>query len=329
MIATGLKTLDAPPERPLHRVTPNARPERQVSDIELAALGTTEGDAHSNKRVGWSEGATGSEDAYKSYLHDILGLTMLSREEELSIARRSAAGDLHARQRLIEANLRLVIATARSYATSSVPLIDLIQEGNLGLMHAAEKFDWRRGYRFGTYAGWWIRQSVSRAAAEQSRLIHLPEHVADRLHRLRRIASQLSLEYGAEPSPEQIAQAADLPVEQVQDLQYLVEQPLSLDVTIGDDGHQPLHDVLEDPEAETPADIVSQHELSAELYEGLGQLEERARLVVMLRFGIGDGRARTLTEVAQELRLSRERVRQIEVKALARLRAFVTPGGRP
>src|SRR5579859_1219909 len=273
--------------------------ELEPTDAELAELSAEEEDALYGKGAGHYGGADGSEDAFQSYLHDIRGLSLLSHEEEIILAKRGQAGDTRARRRLVEANLRLVIAIARRYTNSGVPLIDLIQEGNLGLMRAAEKFDWRRGCHFGTYATWWIRQAISRAAGEQSRLIHLPEHVATRLRKVRRVASQLSQENGGDPLPDQIAHAAGMPPEEVDDLMHVTEQPVSLDA---------------------PADIASQHLLGEELHRALSQLTARERSVVILRYGIGDGRSRTLLEVGKELGISRERVRQLEMVALAKLR---------
>ncbi|HEY7782245.1 MAG TPA: RNA polymerase sigma factor RpoD/SigA, partial [Ktedonobacterales bacterium] len=238
------------------------------------------------------------------------------------VARSAAAGDSLARRRLVEANLRLTVAIARNYANCGVPMIDLIQEGNIGLMHAAELFDWRRGTRFGTYAGWWIRQAISRAAREQSRMIHLPEHVAARLHKVRAVAARLTQDHGDEPTIARIADATGLPAEEVTGLLGLVEQPLSLDVTRAGDEH-PLQDTLEDPDAEVPADVAARHELGDGLRQALDHLTEREREIVRMRFGIEDGHARTLREVGRELRLSRERVRQIETSALARLRRVV------
>src|SRR5579859_7847366 len=266
------------------------------------------------------QGADGSEDAFQGYLHDIRGLSLISHEEELLLARRAAVGDTRARRRLVEANLRLVIAIARRYVNSGVPLIDLIQEGNMGLMRAAEKFDYKRGTHFGTYATWWIRQAVSRAAGEQSRMIHLPEHVATRLRKVRRVASQLSQENGGEPLPEQIAQAAGLALEEVDDLLHVTEQPISLDAPADMDNRLALSDTLEDPGIQAPADIASQHLLGEELHRALSQLTDRKSSVVVLRYGIGDGRSRTLLEVGKELGISRERVRQLEMVALAKLR---------
>ncbi len=266
--------------------------------------------------------ASGSEDSFQSYLRDIRGLGLLTHEEEVTLARRAAAGDAYARRTLIESNLRLVIAIARRYTSTGVPLIDLIQEGNLGLMRAAEKFDYQRGCHFGTYATWWIRQAVSRAAGEQSRLIHLPEHVATRLRKVRRMAAQLSQENGLDPLPEQIAEACHLDLGEVVDLLGIIEQPVSLDAPVDDEARYSLADTLEDSAAPAPAETASQHLLGEELHRALAALTPRERSVVTLRYGIGDGRSRTLLEVGKELGISRERVRQLEVVALMKLRGI-------
>jgi RNA polymerase primary sigma factor len=265
--------------------------------------------------------ANGAEDAFQSYLHDIRGLGLLTHAEEIDLAQRAAIGDEWARRKLIESNLRLVIAIARRYTSTGVPLIDLIQEGNLGLMRAAEKFDYRRGCHFGTYATWWIRQAVSRAAGEQSRLIHLPEHVATRLRKVRRIAAQLSQENGLDPLPEQIAEACNIDVNEVIDLLGVIEQPVSLDAPVDDEARYSLADTLEDSTTPAPAETASQHLLGEELHRALALLTPRERAVVTLRYGIGDGRSRTLLEVGKELGISRERVRQLEVVALMKLRS--------
>lgn len=264
----------------------------------------------------------GSEDAFQSYLRDIRGLGLLTHAEEVSLAQRAAAGDELARRTLIESNLRLVIAIARRYTSTGVPLIDLIQEGNLGLMRAAEKFDYRRGCHFGTYATWWIRQAVSRAAGEQSRIIHLPEHVATRLRKVRRIAAQLSQENGLDPLPEQIAEACNMDLNEVVDLLGIIEQPVSLDAPVDDEARYSLADTLEDSAAPAPAETASQHLLGEELHRALALLTPRERSVITLRYGIGDGRSRTLLEVGKELGISRERVRQLEVVALMKLRGI-------
>ncbi len=265
---------------------------------------------------------SGAEDAFQSYLRDIRGLGLLTHTEEIDLARRAAAGDELARRTLIESNLRLVIAIARRYTSTGVPLIDLIQEGNLGLMRAAEKFDYQRGCHFGTYATWWIRQAVSRAAGEQSRLIHLPEHVATRLRKVRRVAAQLSQENGLDPLPEQIAEACNIDVSEVIDLLGVIEQPISLDAPVDDEARYSLADTLEDSTTPAPAETASQHLLGEELHRALALLTPRERAVITLRYGIGDGRSRTLLEVGKELGISRERVRQLEVVALMKLRGI-------
>jgi RNA polymerase primary sigma factor len=275
-----------------------------------------------------SEGVTntkhssGSEDAFQSYLRDIRSLGLLTHQEEIDLAQRAATGDTRARRKLIESNLRLVIAIARRYVNTGVPLIDLIQEGNLGLMRAAEKFDYQRGCHFGTYATWWIRQAVSRAAGEQSRMIHLPEHVATRLRKVRRMAAQLSQENGLDPLPEQIADACNMHVDEVTDLLGIIEQPVSLDSPVDEETRYSLADTLEDLNTPAPADTASQHLLGEELHRALAFLTPRERAVITLRYGIGDGRSRTLLEVGKELGISRERVRQLEVVALMKLRGL-------
>src|SRR6266702_5509899 len=266
--------------------------------------------------------AIGSEDAFQSYLHDIRGLGLLTHAEEVDLAQRAATGDELARRKLIESNLRLVIAIAHRYTSTGVPLVDLIQDGNLGLMRAAEKFDYRRGYHFGTYATWWIRQAVSRAAGEQSRLIHLPEHVATRLRKVRRVAAQLSQENGLDPLPEQIAVACKIDVNEVIDLLSVIEQPVSLDTPVDDEARYSLADTLEDSTTPAPSETASQHLLGEELHRALALLTQRERAVITLRYGIGDGRSRTLLEVGKELGISRERVRQLEVVALMKLRGI-------
>jgi RNA polymerase primary sigma factor len=288
-------------------------PDLDMDDMALEAL-------YEGRTRRTFQGADGSEDAFQSYLHDIRGLSLISHEEELMLARLAAAGDTRARRRLVEANLRLVIAIARRYVNSGVPLIDLIQEGNMGLMRAAEKFDYKRGTHFGTYATWWIRQAVSRAAGEQSRLIHLPEHVATRLRKVRRVSAQISQESGNDPLPEQIAEAAGMPLEEVDDLLHVTEQPVSLDAPADTENRYSLADTLEDRSSQAPADIASRHLVGEELHRALSTLTTRERAVVTLRYGIGDGRSRTLLEVGRELNISRERVRQLEMVALMKLR---------
>jgi RNA polymerase primary sigma factor len=269
---------------------------------------------------------TSAADAFQSYLHDIGGLNLrnLTPDEEIDLGQRIAAGNEMARRKLVESNLRLVIAIARQYSNAEVPIVDLIQEGNLGLMHAAEKFDYQRGCHFGTYATWWIRQAISRAAGDQSRLIHLPEHVATRLRKVRRVAAQLSQDIGLDPSelqPEQIAEACDFKVEEVKNLLGIIEQPVSLDIPVDDENRYSLVDTIEDTATPVLSDTASQHLLGEELHRSLALLTERESAVITLRFGIGDGRSRTLIEIGRELGISRERVRQLEVRALQKMRA--------
>ena len=264
------------------------------------------------------------ENALQSYVRNIRGLNLaiLTPEEEIELARRMAAGSELARRRLIEANLRLVISIARRYASAGVPMIDLIQEGNLGLIHAVEKFDYRRGCHFRTYATWWIRQAVSRAADDQLRLIHLPEQVASRLRRVRRVVARLEQETGEEPLPEQIAPLCNMSASEVDKLLHLVEQPISLDIPVEDDSRQSLADTCEDPVVPALIDTAVQDLPGEELAQALEALDVRERMVVTLRYGIGDGRSRTLSEVGNELCISCERVRQIEVRALNKMRTW-------
>ena len=262
-----------------------------------------------------------SKDSFNSYLCDVRRFDLLTYAEEINLARQAVAGNELARRKLIESNLRLVIAIARHYNNSGVPLVDLIQEGNLGLIRAAEKFDYQRGYHFGTYATWWIRQAVSRAVEDQSRLIHLPEHVATRLRKIRRISAQLSQESGLDPLPEQIAEASNMDLDEVKYLLSLVEQPVSLDTPLDDEANFSLVDTLEDSAA--PTEIASQHLLDEELHQALALLNPRERTVITMRYGIGDGRCRTLLEIGKELGISRERVRQLEVRSLKKMRGCV------
>ena len=265
---------------------------------------------------------TASKDSLNSYLCDVRRFNLLTYAEETDLARQAGAGNELARHKLIESNLRLVIAIARHYNNSGVPLVDLIQEGNLGLIRAAEKFDYQRGYHFGTYATWWIRQAVSRAVEDQSRLIHLPEHVATRLRKVRRISAQLSQESGVDPQPEQIAAACNIDINEVKDLLSVIEQPVSLDAPVDDEARYSLADTLEDSTTPAPSETASQHLLGEELHRALALLTPRERSVITLRYGIGDGRSRTLLEVGKELGISRERVRQLEVVALMKLRSI-------
>jgi len=264
-----------------------------------------------------------TEDAFQSYLHEMRRFGRLTLAEEIELAQRVAAGDEWARHQLIEANLRLVIAIARQYSHTGVPLLDLIQEGNLGLMRAAEKFDGQRGCRFGTYATWWIRQAVNRAVINQSRLIHLPEQVAKRLGKVRHVVVHLLQENGRDPLPEHIAQTSKIDLDEVIQLLGLIEQPISLDTRIDEEAHCSLADTLEDSAAPALDEIAAQHVLSEQVHRAMAFLPPRERVVITLRYGISDGRSRTLLEVGKELGISRERVRQLEEAALKRMRSHI------
>ncbi len=267
--------------------------------------------------------AISTADAFQSYLCDIRRFDFLTPTEEIDLAQRIATGDEQARRKLIESHLRLVIAIACRYTSSGVPLVDLIQEGNLGLMHAAEKFDYQRGCHFATYATWWICQAISRAAGDQSHLIHLPDHVSTNLRKLRRVVAQLSQENNLDPLPEQIAEACHFCLDEVKLLLNIIEQPVSLDTPVDDEAHYSLADTLEDNSAPALAETALQHLLGEELQRTLALLTPRERTVIALRYGIGDGHSRTLFEISKELGISSERVRKLESVALKKMRAQI------
>ncbi len=302
------------------------------SDDDLAELSTARHDAEHDAEhdasfgdiAGDEESATHSADAFESYLRDLGAVALLTPAEELTLAKRSLAGDLGARQRLIEANLRLVIANVRRFSRSGVPLADLVQEGNLGLMRAAAKFDWRRGYRFSTYATWWIHQSVRRAAHMQSRLIRVPDRVVDRMSKARRIAAELAQESGYDPSPAQIAARSGMPIEEVAKLLRLIEQPLSLDVAMSEDDARMHADTLIDLDVASPEESATQHLLTEALRRALLQLTPQERVVLALRFGLSDGRSRTCGEISRQIGVSRHRAMQFEAMALDKLRRALT-----
>jgi RNA polymerase primary sigma factor len=287
--------------------------------------GQEEFPARTQSRLSFLRSATGTRDAFQSYLQDIRSLGLLTREEEIDLARRATTGDQLAQRKLIESNLRLVIALARRYSRAGVLLLDLIQEGNLGLMHAVEKFDCERGCRFSTYATRWIQQAICRAVGEQLRVIHVPEHVTVRLRRIRRMAAQLASEQGVDPPAEQIAAACGMKVNEVVELLSIVEQPVSLEVLVhGNDGTiYSLADHLEDSTTPAPTESASRDLLSEELEHAFTQLTPREQTVIALRFGIGDGYCHTLAEIGQKLGVTRERVRQLEEEALMKLRALL------
>jgi RNA polymerase primary sigma factor len=265
------------------------------------------------------EGALQIQDPLKLYVRSIGGGPLLTRGEERELARRKDAGDEAAKRQLIEANLRLVMSITRNYTKTGVPLLDLIQEGNLGLIRAVEKFDYKMGYKLSTYATWWIRQSVTRALADQGRTIRLPVHVAEQVRRLLRSRRQLAQKLNREPNLEELAKDTGLAVERVQDLLELVEDPVSLDTPVGD-GESLYGDLIEDVHADQPDERHTVRQRSQEIANALAQLNPRMRAVLALRFGLNGERPQTLEEVGVGLGITRERVRQLEARALRELR---------
>ena len=260
------------------------------------------------------------EDPVRMYLKEIGKVPLLSADEEVELAKKMETGDLDARKRLAEANLRLVVSIAKRYVGRGMLFLDLIQEGNLGLIKAVEKFDYRKGYKFSTYATWWIRQAITRAIADQARTIRIPVHMVETINKLIRVQRQLLQELGREPYPEEIAKEMNLPVDRVREIQKISQEPVSLETPIGEEEDSHLGDFIEDDSALSPADSAAFSMLRAELATALESLTDRERQVVKLRFGLEDGRARTLEEVGKEFNVTRERIRQIEAKALRKLR---------
>ena len=260
------------------------------------------------------------EDPVRMYLKEIGKVPLLTAEEEVDLAQKMEAGDEMAKQRLAEANLRLVVSIAKRYVGRGMLFLDLIQEGNLGLIKAVEKFDYRKGYKFSTYATWWIRQAITRAIADQARTIRIPVHMVETINKLIRISRQLLQELGREPSPEEIAQEMGMSVERVREILKISQEPVSLETPIGEEEDSHLGDFIQDDNVPVPADAAAFTMLKEQLEEVLDTLTEREQKVLRLRFGLDDGRARTLEEVGKEFNVTRERIRQIEAKALRKLR---------
>ena len=260
------------------------------------------------------------EDPVRMYLKEIGKVPLLSAEEEIELAKRMELGDQEAKKRLAEANLRLVVSIAKRYVGRGMLFLDLIQEGNLGLIKAVEKFDYRKGYKFSTYATWWIRQAITRAIADQARTIRIPVHMVETINKLIRVSRQLLQELGREPTPEEIAAEINMPVERVREILKISQEPVSLETPIGEEEDSHLGDFIQDDNVPVPADAAAFTLLKEQLEEVLGTLTEREQKVLTLRFGLEDGRARTLEEVGREFNVTRERIRQIEAKALRKLR---------
>jgi len=265
-------------------------------------------------------GGVAIDDPVRMYLKEIGKVSLLSPELEIELAQRMEKGDEEAKRRLIEANLRLVVSIAKKYVGRGMLFLDLIQEGNLGLIRAVEKFDWRKGFKFSTYATWWIRQAITRALADQARTIRIPVHMVETINKLIRISRSLLQDLGREPTPEEIAQAMELSVERVREIMKIAQEPISLETPIGEEEDSHLGDFIEDQDALAPAEAASFTMLKEQLEDVLETLTPRERKVLKLRFGLDDGRPRTLEEVGREFGVTRERIRQIEAKALRKLR---------
>jgi RNA polymerase primary sigma factor len=263
-----------------------------------------------------------SNDPVRMYLREIGRVPLLTAAEEVSLAKRIERRDMAAKAQLIEANLRLVVSVAKRYVGRGLAFLDLIQEGNLGLIRAVEKFDYRKGYKFSTYATWWIRQAITRAIADQARTIRVPVHMVETINRLSRVQRQLLQDLGREPTVAEIAKELEVTPERVREIQKVAQEPISLETPVGEDEDSELGDLIEDGAIQSPADQVSKLLRREELESVLSQLTDRERKVLLLRFGIDDGRARTLEEVGQRFGVTRERIRQIEAKTLTKLQTY-------
>jgi RNA polymerase primary sigma factor len=261
-----------------------------------------------------------TNDPVRMYLKEIGKVRLLTAYEEVQLARRIEAGDHDAKRALVEANLRLVVSIAKKYVGRGMLFLDLIQEGNLGLIRAVEKFDYRKGYKFSTYATWWIRQAITRAIADQARTIRIPVHMVETINKLIRVQRQLLQKLGREPTPEEIAKKMKFSAEKVREIMKISQEPISLETPIGEEEDSHLGDFIEDSEVEAPSDAASFTMLQEQLHEVLNTLNDRERKVIQLRFGLQDGHPRTLEEVGREFGVTRERIRQIESKTLGKLR---------
>jgi RNA polymerase primary sigma factor len=313
---TGI--VDHSPAEVPHDPEPAQEPERRLELVPQPA--EVEEPEDDEEDEGVDEASAATQDPLKLYVRQIGNGPLLTTAEERELARRKDEGDEWAKRRLVECNLRLVMSITRNYVNSGVPLLDLIQEGNLGLMRAVEKFDYRLGYKLSTYATWWIRQSVTRAIADQGRTIRLPVHVVDHVRKLMRARRALTQKLNRDPLPEELAAESGFELKRVHDLLDLVEDPVSLDTPVGD-GDSQYADMIEDENSERPDDVLAEFFRRDELRAALSDLNERMRLVLELRFGLNGELPRTLEDVGSELGVTRERVRQLEARALRELHA--------
>jgi len=287
--------------------------------IDLADVDKSEDKDVKEKEIAVPKGVN-IDDPVRMYLKEIGKVPLLTATEEIELAQAMEAGNEEARRKLCEANLRLVVSIAKRYVGRGMLFLDLIQEGNLGLIKAVEKFDWRKGYKFSTYATWWIRQAITRAIADQARTIRIPVHMVETINKLSRVSRQLLQELGREPKPEEIAEEMDMPVEKVREILKIAQEPVSLETPIGEEEDSHLGDFIPDIDAPAPAEAAAFSMLKEQLIEVLDTLTPREQKVLKLRFGLEDGRARTLEEVGKKFDVTRERIRQIEAKALRKLK---------
>ncbi len=291
--------------------------EDYISEIDMNLTSeTSDADLESSL---YAEGIS-IDDPVKVYLKEIGRVPLLTAEEEIELAQRMAEGDPNARKRLSEANLRLVVSIAKRYVGRGMQSLDLIQEGNLGLIKAVEKFDHTKGFKFSTYATWWIRQAITRAIADQARTIRIPVHMVETINKVKKVSSQLLHKNGHDPTSEEIAAELDMPEEKVREIMRVAQEPVSLETPIGEEEDSHLGDFIPDDDAPAPSDVASHTLLKEQLSEVLSTLTPREEKVLKLRFGLEDGRSRTLEEVGKEFNVTRERIRQIEAKALRKLR---------
>ena len=294
--------------------------EEEVDDPEVDAVISENPDAKEIDLEATISKSIAVDDPVRMYLKEIGKVPLLTADEEVELAKRMEQGDEYAKQKLCEANLRLVVSIAKKYVGRGMLFLDLIQEGNLGLIKAVDKFDWTKGYKFSTYATWWIRQAITRSIADQARTIRIPVHMVETINKLIRISRQLLQEAGREPTPDEIAAEMGITVEKVREIQKIAQEPVSLETPIGEEEDSHLGDFIPDDDAPAPAEAAAFSMLKDQLVEVLGTLTEREQKVLKLRFGLEDGRARTLEEVGKEFDVTRERIRQIEAKALRKLR---------